>query len=125
LSRARERLGEGPLRRMFEEMARPLERRDLPGCYWKGLHLVALDGSTMALQDTGANGEAFGRSSNQHGPGSYPLCRWVVLCEAGTHMVFAGALGSYRDAETVLAKGGCRPTQAGHALSGGPAFPGL
>jgi hypothetical protein len=104
LSRARERLGEGPLRRMFEEMARPLERRDLPGCYWKGLHLVALDGSTMALQDTGANGEAFGRSSNQHGPGSYPLCRWVVLCEAGTHMVFAGALGSYRDAETVLAR---------------------
>ena len=52
LSRARQRLGEEPVRRMFEQMAPPLADTDLPGSYWKGLHVVALDGSTLALQDS-------------------------------------------------------------------------
>jgi hypothetical protein len=105
LSRARVRLGEEPMRRIFEQMARPLDDRELPGSHWRELHLVAVDGTTFALQDTESNDKAFGRSSNQHGPAAYPICRCVVLCEAGTHMVFAAAHGSYFDGETTLARG--------------------
>ena len=104
LSRARQRLGGIPMRRIFEQLAHPLNREDLPGGHWKGFHLVAIDGTTLALQDTASNEAAFGRSSNQHGPAAYPICRCVVLCEVGTHMVFAAAQGPYSDAETTLAR---------------------
>lgn len=104
LSRARGRLGQEPMRRAFQEMARPLNCKDLPGSYWREFHLVAIDGTTFALQDTVSNEKAFGRSSNQHGSAAYPICRCVVLCEVGTHMVFAAAQGGYGDSEITLAQ---------------------
>jgi hypothetical protein len=63
-----------------------------------------MDGSTLALQDTGANSEAFGRSSNQNGEGAWPLSRFVALVECGTRLIFGAALGSYRSSEIVLAQ---------------------
>lgn len=104
LSRARERLGEEPMRRVFREVAQPLDRKDLPGSHWRGLHLVAVDGTTLALQDTASNEAAFGRSTNQHGPAAFPICRCVVLCEVGTHLIFEAAQGACREAETTLAR---------------------
>lgn len=104
LSRARQRLGEEPMKLAFDQLAQPLRRKDLAGCYWREHHLVAFDGSTFALQDTPSNEKEFGRSSNQHGPGAYPLCRCVLLCEIGTHVVFAGTLGSYHESECLLTR---------------------
>ncbi|MEI7591395.1 MAG: IS4 family transposase [Deltaproteobacteria bacterium] len=103
LSRARKRLGEEPLKRIHEKLASPVNDQTLPGCRWNNLHLVAIDGTTLALQDTPENSRAFGRSSNQHGAGAWPLARFVALAEVGTHIVFASELGGYRDSETVLA----------------------
>lgn len=103
LSRARQRLGEEPMRRIFDELARPLEEPELKGGYWKGMHVVAIDGSTLTLQDTPSNDEAFGRSSNQHGKAAYPLARFVALAEVGTHVIFGAELGGYRDSEVALA----------------------
>lgn len=103
LSRARQKLGEEPVRRIVEELAQPLEERALPGCYWKGLHMVAIDGSTLTLQDTASNDEAFGRSSNQHGKAAYPMARFVALAEVGTRVIFAAELGGYRESEVALA----------------------
>jgi len=92
------------MRRLFLEVTQPLSGKDLPGSYWRGHHLVAIDGTTLALQDTASNEEVFGRSSNQHGGAAYPSCRCVVLCEVGTHLVFAAVQGAYRDAEIALAQ---------------------
>jgi hypothetical protein len=69
LSRARARLGEEPMRQAFLKLAHPLNRKDLLGSYWRALHLVAIDGTTLALQDTTSNEKGFGRSTNQHGGG--------------------------------------------------------
>ena len=104
LSAARQRLGAEPMRRIHEQMAPPLADPSIAGCYWKGMHLVALDGSTLALQDTVSNATAFGRSSNQNGDGAYPLARFVALVEVGTHLIFAAELGRYCDAEIRLAE---------------------
>ena len=104
LSAARQRLGAEPLRRIHEQMALPLADPNLVGCIWKGLHVVAIDGSTLALQDTASNAEAFGRSSNQNGEGAYPLARFVALVETGTHLVFGAELGPYRESEIKLAQ---------------------
>lgn len=125
LSRARERLGEEPMRRMFDELVRPLRLENLPGSYWKGLHLVAVDGTTLALQDSTSNYDAFGRSSNQHGPAAYPICRCVLLCEVGTHIIFAGSLGSYHDSETLLARNVLDRLEPGMLCLADRLFPGF
>ena len=104
LSKARQRLGEQPLRLLFDELARPLHDPALKGSCWRGHHLVVLDGSTLALQDTASNDTCFGRSSNQNGPAAWPMARFVGLAEAGTHLVFRAELGRYRDSEVTLAQ---------------------
>lgn len=104
LSDARQRLGQAPMRRLHEEMALPMAEQSLQGSYFKDMLLVALDGSTLALQDTAANSETFGRSSNQNGEGVWPLARFVALVECGTHLIFRANLGGYKDSEITLAK---------------------
>jgi hypothetical protein len=104
LSDARQRLGARPLRRMLEQLARPLAEKSLPGSYYRDWLLAAIDGSTLALQDTAANEKHFGRSSNQNGDGAWPLARFVILVECGTHLIFGAVLGRYRDSEIKLAK---------------------
>lgn len=103
LSRARQRLGEEPLRLMFERMALPLDNRASKGSHWRDLLLVALDGSTLALQDTPACAEAFGRPGNQTGEAGYPQARFVALAETGTHLIFGAHISGYNSSEITLA----------------------
>lgn len=103
LSRARQRLGEEPLRLIFERLTAPLNDPALKGSHWKDLCLVAMDGSTLALQDTASNAEAFGRPGNQNGEAGYPQARFVALVETGTHLIFGARLGAYNDSEITLA----------------------
>lgn len=124
LSRARTRLGAEPLKRMHERLAEPVNDGSLPGCRWKGFHLVAIDGSTLAVQDTPSNDSEFGRSTNQHGKGIWPLARFVALAELGTHMVFAAQLGGYRDGETALAAKVLRHLRPGMLCLADRLFPG-
>lgn len=104
LSKARQRLGERPLRLLHETLALPMRDRSLAGSYFKDLLLVAVDGSTLALQDTAENAAGFGRSSNQNGDGAWPLARFVALAECGTHLIIGAKIGAYRDSEIILAK---------------------
>jgi len=104
LAAARKRLGAEPLRRIHEQFAQPLADPRLSGSYWKKFHLVAIDGSTLALQDTPENSETFGRSANQSGRGAWPLARFVAVVEVGTHLIFKAALGAYRESEITLAR---------------------
>jgi hypothetical protein len=104
LSNARQRLGALPMQKLHEQMALPMAEKFLPGSYFKDMLLVAFDGSTLALQDTAANAEEFGRSSNQNGDSAWPLARFVALVECGTHLIFAASLGGYNDSEIHLAK---------------------
>ena len=93
------------MRCLHQQLALPLADAALKGCYFKSLHVVAMDGSTLALQDTKSNGEAFGRSANQNGAAAYPLARFVALVECGTHLIFEAQLGSYHQSEVRLAQG--------------------
>lgn len=104
LAAARKRLGPDPLRRVHEELARPLANPKLPGSFWKNFHLVAIDGSTLALQDTPENSARYGRPSNQKGEGAWPLARFVAIVEVGTHLIFKAVLGTYHDSEITLAR---------------------
>src|SRR3954452_16452939 len=52
LCRARQRLGVAPLRLLFGHLARPLAGPDTPGAFYKGLRLMAFDGTTYTVPDS-------------------------------------------------------------------------
>lgn len=124
LSDARQRLGALPMQRLHEQMAHPMADKSLPGSYFKDLLLVAIDGSTFALQDTADNSKEFGRSSNQNGEAAWPLARFVGLVECGTHLIFGAKLGGYRDSEITLAKSLAQRLGAGMLCMADRLFPG-
>jgi hypothetical protein len=89
LSDARARLGPAPLRLLFGRTAGLVAGPGTQGAWWRGLHLVALDGTTLDLQDTGANWEHFGGPSTKDASGrklrgAFPQARVLALAECGT-----------------------------------------
>jgi hypothetical protein len=56
---------------------------------------MAIDGTVFHTADINANALAFGRSSNQYGPGAYPQVRCVLLAEYGTHAVVGLEIDRY------------------------------
>lgn len=66
--------------------------------------MVALDGTTLALQCTEENETEFGLHSSKEGPAAFPLLRLVALVEVGTHVVLQPVIGLFTQAEVVLAQ---------------------
>jgi transposase IS4-like protein/DDE family transposase len=126
ISKARARLGAAPLRVLFASVARPLATEATLGSWYRGLRVVAMDGTTLDLPDTAENEEHFGRpgSSRGEGRGAFPQVRLVGLGECGTHAVFAGALGPYAAAEKTLAAEVLPKLQSGMLLLADRGFTG-
>ena len=85
LCRARRRLGVGPIRLLFERIARPLADALTPGSFYAGLRLMGIDGTTYTVPDSEANASAFGYPQGGRGAGAFPQVRKVSLVELGTH----------------------------------------
>jgi hypothetical protein len=104
-SKARERVGSAPLRRLFEETALPMATPSTSGAWYRRWRLMSLDGSTFEVPDTPANDEHFGRPAVSRGEKSaYPRLRWVALGEAGTRAVVGLEAGPYATGEKSLAR---------------------
>src|SRR5712691_5523312 len=99
ISEARYRLGVEPLAKLFSRVCRPIATPLTVGAFAYGLRLVALDGSLEDVADTPVNTAAFGRPSNQNGPGAFPQARIAYLCECGTHVIFDAWFGGFTDDE--------------------------
>jgi hypothetical protein len=104
ISQARTRVGAEPLRQLFLSCCRPIGTPSTRGCFWRGLRVMAMDGSTLDTQDTQANEEALGRSKSGRGETAFPQLRMTLLAECGSHAVVGAALGSYRTSERTLAR---------------------
>src|SRR5213595_1175832 len=61
ISQARTRLGEAPLRRLYDQVVRPIATPATKGAWYRAWRLVSLDGSCLDVADTEGNGSAFGR----------------------------------------------------------------
>ena len=103
ISQARTRLGEAPLRRLYEQVARPIATPTSKGAWYRGWRLVSLDGSCLDVADTGENCAAFGRPEASRGASAFPQVRFVALVENGTHVLFGARLGGFAEGETTLA----------------------
>jgi len=102
ISQARSRLGEVPLRRLYEQVVQPVATRATQGAWYRGWRLVSLDGSSLDVADTAENGESFGYPGASRGESAFPQLRFVALVENGTHVLFGTQLGGTMDDETTL-----------------------
>lgn len=103
ITKARARLGPEPLRLLFARVAGPVAVPGTPGCFWRGLRLTAIDGTTMDLPDSPANREAFDGPSNDAGQGLFPQIRLLVHTECGTKALLNAVFDGYRRAEQTQA----------------------
>src|SRR3712207_2757132 len=103
ISQARSRLGEAPLRRLYEELVRPVATRASKGAWYRNWRLASLDGTCLDVADTEENRAAFGGPGASRGASAFPQLRFVALVENGTHVLFGARLGRYAEGETTLA----------------------
>jgi len=113
ISQARARLGEAPLRRLYDRLVRPVATRATKGALYRAWRLVSLDGSCLDVADTEENRTAFGRPEASRGESAFPQLRFVALVENGTHVLFGARLGSFADGETTLAHAALPALQPG------------
>ncbi|UJB40393.1 IS4 family transposase [Streptomyces sp. A1-5] len=104
LCRARRRVGTEPFRLLFEILCGSLGRPDTPGCWWRGLRLVAIDGTHLHIPDSQHTAARFpkriGKSRSAFG---YPLLRLCTLVECGTRALLGAAFGPEDQPETAYA----------------------
>jgi hypothetical protein len=90
---------------LFEQAARPLATTQTQGGWYRGLRVLALDGTCLDVADTPANQAVFGRpgTGRGQGVGAFPQVRLVGLAECGTHAITKVAIGPCTTGETSLA----------------------
>ncbi|MFC9632219.1 IS4 family transposase [Streptomyces mirabilis] len=89
-----------------------------PGCFWRGLRLLAVDGTCWDVADSPANEAAFGRPGNGrgHDKSSFPQVRMACLIEVGTHLVLDAEPAGCRTGEVTLASRLPRSCQSGELV---------
>jgi hypothetical protein len=103
ISQARTRLGAQVMRELAERVLRPLAGAGAPGAWYRGLRIMALDGSCMDVADEAANAEYFGYPGASRGQSAFPQVRVLGLVECGTHVVTAAGLAPYGQSEQAMA----------------------
>jgi Insertion element 4 transposase N-terminal/Transposase DDE domain len=103
VTRARSRLGEAPMKLLFDRVARPLAREGTPGAWLGGRRLMAIDGVQIDVPDTPANAAEFGIAvGGTRRP--FPQIRVVGLGECASHAVVAAQIGGIHTGERELAR---------------------
>jgi hypothetical protein len=89
ITQARARLGSGPVKEVFEQVAVPVAGVLTRGARCAGLRLMSIDGMVFDLPDTKANAQEFGYPR----AGVFPQARVVTLTESGSHCVLGAHIG--------------------------------
>lgn len=100
----REQLGSDLLEELFHQVAGPRATPQTPGAFWRGMRLMALDGTVESVPDTASNRETFRYSTDDpdsHSP--FPQARLVLLVECATHLICDVELSSCRQGEATSA----------------------
>lgn len=103
LAQARRRIGSKPLRWLFDLLKGPTADARAPGTRWRGLLVVALDGTTMTVPDTPAVLNRFTKQAGNHGGTGYPQVRLLALVACGTRTLIDAVSGPTTSGETTYA----------------------
>ena len=103
ISQARTRLGEAPMKLLFERIAVPMARAGTRGAWLRGLRVMAIDGLVLDVPATDENDKEFGRSGTAEAPSPFPQVRLVAVGECGTHGSWTPRSARSRTGEQTLA----------------------
>jgi hypothetical protein len=104
ISHARTRLGAQVMQVLADRVLRPVACTDTPGAWYRGMRVMALDGTTLDVADEQANAAHFGYPSSSRGDSAFPQIRVLGLVECGTHAITAAQVGAWRDSEQALSR---------------------
>jgi Insertion element 4 transposase N-terminal/Transposase DDE domain len=105
ISVARSKIGAAPLQDLVQRCCVPMaDARSHPEAFYRGLRLVAMDGSNFELPDEADNEAHFGRPGSRTGVAGYPQAQCAVLVECVTHAILAANVGPYRTSEWEVCK---------------------
>jgi hypothetical protein len=104
LAKARNRLGAGVLRVLFDRVAGVQGSPATPGVFWRSLRVTSLDGTVFDVPDSGANAAAYAKPSAADRAGPYPQVRLLALVECGTLAVIGAVFDSLAVGERTLAR---------------------
>jgi hypothetical protein len=102
---ARKRLGEEPVRWLFERCAKQWAHASAAAHAWRGLSVYAADGTTLRIPDSDANREHFGLARGPRADSAYPMVRLVAVMAVRSHLLAAAKFGPYAKSEHQLADG--------------------
>lgn len=103
LAQARRRVGGKPLRWLFDLLKGPDATGHGPGIRWRGLLVVALDGTTLTVPDSPAVLTRFTKQAGNHGGTGYPQVRLLALVACGTRTLIDAVFGPTTAGETTYA----------------------
>jgi hypothetical protein len=105
ITQARDRVGFGPIRSVFERLRDYLLETYRERMLWKGMPLLALDGTTFKAPDSAQNRRRFGLpGSARGGRAGFPLVRCAALVSPLLRFVLGARFGPYRRSELDLAR---------------------
>lgn len=100
---ARDRVGFGPMRLLVERFRLWILERYREAMSWKGMLLVALDGTTLKVPDSEENRRRFGLPGSHRGRAAFPQMRTLFLVSAKLRFVLGAIFAPYRCGEMRLA----------------------
>ena len=102
---ARERLGDEPLRWLFERTASTWAHASARRHDWRGLALYGVDGTTLRVPDSPENRAHFGgQNTRWDGTSGYPLARLVTLMALRSHVLAGARFAAHATSEIALAE---------------------
>jgi hypothetical protein len=113
MTQARRRLGPAPLRELFFLLRGPSPG----GARWRGLLVVAVDGTVLTVADSEANLAVYSKQrGGPNGASGYPMLRLLVLVSCGTRTVIDAVFGPVSAGELSYAAGLLASLHAGMVL---------
>jgi hypothetical protein len=101
---ARARLGDEPLRWLFERTATAWGHASARTHAWRELALYGVDGTTLRIPDSAENRAHFGgQATRWNSTSGYPLARLVTLMALRSHMLAAARFGAHAVGEHTYA----------------------
>lgn len=102
---ARSRLGDEPLRWLFERTATAWAHQSARSHAWRGLAMYGVDGTTLRIPDSEENRAHFGgQNSRWDSTSGYPLARLVTVMALRSHILAGARFGAHATSETILAE---------------------
>jgi hypothetical protein len=103
ITQARQRLGYGVIREVFQRVARPAATAPTAGAWLGRWRVMAIDGFVLDLPDTETNAAEFGKDSSGGYETAFPQARVVAISECASHAIVAADVAGCWAGEQTLA----------------------